>query len=61
MNDPFERRRRYDVAGLSAEVERLDSQGDPDAVVYRFDVPLENASLRLSEWRWAPQSSLCLP
>ena len=27
----------------------------------RFVVPLENASLRLSEWRWGPQSSLCLP
>ena len=51
--------------GLSAEVERLDSQGDPDAAVYRFDVPLEDASLRWVRWQdgvyvpWTPPGRRC--
>ena len=60
VNDPFERGHRYDVPGLSAEVEHLTPQGDPDVVVYRFDVPLEDASLRWVRWQdgvyvpWTP-------
>jgi hypothetical protein len=60
VNDPFERGRRYDVPGLDAEVEHLNPQGDPDVVVYRFDVPLEDASLRWVRWQdgvyvpWTP-------
>ena len=60
LNDPFERGRRYDVPGLSAEVERLNPKGDPDVVVYRFEVPLEDASFRWVRWQdgvyvpWTP-------
>ena len=51
IRDPFEQGHRYAVPGLSANVEHLNPQADPDVVLYRFDVPLEDASLRWVRWQ----------
>ena len=61
--DPFHAGQRLAVPGLSVEVQRLDSRGDPVDVLYQFDVPLEDPSLRWMRWNgtiyvsWQPPSS----
>ena len=55
--DPFHAGQRLAVPGLSVEVQRLDSRGDPVDVLYQFDVPLEDPSLRWSRAGTAPYTS----
>jgi hypothetical protein len=50
----------FDLPGLSATVEALGAQGDPEQVLYEFPVPLEDSSLRWMSWHdgvyvpWTP-------
>jgi len=51
---------RFQIEGLSVEVQALNEDGDPQLIVYRFDVPLEDPSLRWLRWKegvyepWSP-------
>jgi len=38
------------IVGMSARVNRLDKDNGPEEIVYRFSVPLEDASLRWLQW-----------
>jgi hypothetical protein len=41
---------RVDLDGFSAEIAGLNPAGDPDEIVFRFAVPLEDPSLRWLAW-----------
>ena len=59
-NERFSVGQHFDLPGLSATVEALDAQGDPEQVLYEFPVPLEDSSLRWMSWHdgvyvpWTP-------
>jgi hypothetical protein len=59
-NERFSVGQHFDLPGLSAAVEALDAQGDPEQVLYEFPVPLEDSSLRWMSWHdgvyvpWTP-------
>ncbi len=40
------------LPGMTVKVEKVDERGFPVAVLFRFDVPLEDASLRWLWWDW---------
>ena len=50
----------FELPNLSVVIEALDAQGDPAQVLYEFQVPLENPSLRWMSWQdgvyvpWTP-------
>jgi hypothetical protein len=54
---------RFAVAGMSIQVQALDAQGDPERIVYQFEVPLEDPSLRWLRWNegvyeaWSPPAT----
>ncbi len=60
QNDRFSSGQRVELPGLSIVVESLDTQGDPEQVLYEFPVPLEDSSLRWMRWQdgvyvpWSP-------
>ncbi len=49
-----------ELPGFSVVVEALDAHGDPEQVLYKFSVPLEDSSLRWMRWHdgvyvpWTP-------
>jgi len=51
---------RFAVAGMSIDVQALNPRGAPERIVYRFEVPLEDPSLRWLRWNegvyepWSP-------
>lgn len=47
----FRTGQRVELAGLSVEVLALDAAGDPNELLFRFDEPLESASLRWLAWK----------
>jgi hypothetical protein len=59
-NDRFFAGQRVEPPGLSVVVQSLDSQGDPEQVLYQFSVPLEDPSLHWMRWKdgeylpWTP-------
>ncbi len=59
-NERFSAGQHFDLPGFSVVVESLDSQGDPDQVLYEFPVRLEDPSLRWMSWHdgvyvpWSP-------
>ena len=59
-NERFSVGQHFDLPGLSAMVEALGAQGDPEQVLYEFPVPLEDSSLRWMSWHdgvyvpWTP-------
>ncbi len=42
---------RFELSGFSVEVQRPNARGDPDEVLYKFAVPLEDPSLRWVHWK----------
>ncbi len=50
-NERFFVGQRVELPGLSVVVQSLDSQGDPEQVLYQFSVPLEDPSLRWMCWK----------
>lgn len=50
-DEPFHLSQRFEVSGLSVEVQHLTARGDPDEVLYEFAVPLEDPSLRWVRWK----------
>ncbi|MGC1676008.1 MAG: hypothetical protein WA740_00635 [Candidatus Binataceae bacterium] len=59
-NDHFSIGQQVELPGFSVVVEALDAQGDPEQVLYKFSVPLEDSSLRWMRWHdgvyvpWTP-------
>ena len=59
-NERFSAGQHFELPGFSVVVESLDAQGDPEQVLYKFPVPLEDPSLRWMTWRdgvyvpWTP-------
>ena len=49
--EPLAAGQRVELTGFSAEVLELGADGEPIAVRYRFDRPLEDASLRWVSWQ----------
>ncbi|MBI1313986.1 hypothetical protein GC176_22045 [bacterium] len=49
--DPFTVGWQRQLTGLQIEVREVDSTGNPQAIAFQFDVPLESASLLWLEWR----------
>jgi hypothetical protein len=43
---------RVRLPGMTAQVQRMDRRGFPVEVAFKFDVPLEDASLRWLWWDW---------
>lgn len=41
---------RIELSGFSVEIQSLDTSGDPNEIVYRFAVPLEDPALRWLRW-----------
>ncbi len=59
-NDRFSTGQRLALPGMTVVVESLDAHGDPERVLYKFPVPLEDPSLRWMRWKdgvyvpWTP-------
>jgi hypothetical protein len=59
-NDRFFAGQRLQLPGLLVAVQSLNAQGDPEQVLYRFSVPLDDPSLRWMRWKeggyvpWTP-------
>jgi hypothetical protein len=47
----FAIRQRVELAGFEVEIRHLNDAGDPDELLFRFAVPLDDTSLRWLEWR----------
>lgn len=52
---------RFDRDGVEIEVTRLNDEGRPDEVVFRFDTPLEDDTLRWAHWRAGGFEPFALP
>lgn len=50
-DEPFEPGEEVPVPGLTARIDEVDERGVPTTVTYRFEVPLDDASLRWVAWR----------
>jgi hypothetical protein len=49
---PFKMGQKIELADMSAQVIRTDAGGQPIAVRFDFDVPLDDPSLRWLQWHW---------
>ncbi len=49
--DRFEAGQQVKLPGLSVTVEKLDRMGDPKEVLYTFQAPLDDPSLRFMRWK----------
>jgi hypothetical protein len=51
-NMPFKTGQKTELSNMSADIVNVNTDGQPTAVRFDFDIPLDDSSLRWLQWKW---------